>query len=231
MLVDDDARRVERLLAWLERWPHSSISLREICQRAPRPLRKATNARRVAGILERLRCLEPVSEDAAVAGEHRPYVWRIVRRGAAVVYYDKVAASRWRCSAWTLIWSDRIAQVERALAEAVPRIKAQQRPPDEVSAYRWSQYQADVARLVKCWGHRAATLGLGLEDLIGWDGSRWFPSTAKGSLAWRLSGYLTIVALERDRAICEGGKIVFWKLAGCGWTIDASNVGREGEAA
>ena len=222
MLVDGDARRVERLLAWLERWPHSSISLRQICQRAPRSLRKVTNARRVAGILERLRCLERVREDAAVAGERRPDVWRIVRRGAAVISYDKSAAFRWR-----LIWADQIARVERALGEAVARIKAQ-RPPDDVSAYRWSRYQSDVAHLVKCWGHRAATLGLGLEDLIGWDGTRWFPSTAKGSLAWRLSGYLTIVALERDRAICNGGKIVFWKLAGCGWIIDASNVGREG---
>jgi hypothetical protein len=161
-------------------------------------------------------------EDAAVAGERRPDVWRIVRRGAAVISYDKSAAFRWR-----LIWADQIARVERALAEAVPRIEAQ-RPPYDVSAYRWSQYQSDVARLVNCWGHRAAKLGLELDDLIGWDGTRWFRSTAKGSLAWRLSGYLTIVALERDRAICNGGKIVFWKLAGCGWIIDASNVGREG---
>ena len=199
MLVDDDARRAETLLAWLERWPHSRIRLREICQRAPRPLRKATNARRVAGILERLRCLERVPEEAAVAGERRRDVWRIVRRGAAVVHYDRSATFRWR-----LIWVDQIARVERALAEAVSRIEAQQRTPDDVSAYRWSRYQSDVARLVKCWGHRAATLGLGLEDLIGWDGTRWFPSTAKGSLAWRLSGYHTIVTLERDRAIRAG---------------------------
>jgi hypothetical protein len=223
VLVDGDARRAEKLLAWLERWPHSRIRLREICQRAPRPLRKATNARRVAGILERLRCLERVPEDAAGDGR-RPDVWRIVRRGAAVVHYDRSATFRWR-----LIWADQIARVERALGEAVARIKAQ-RPPDDVSAYRWSQYQSDVARLVERWGHRAATLGLGLEDLIGWDGTRWFPSTAKASLAWRLSGYHTIVTLEGDRAICGSGRSVFWKLAGCGWTIDASNVGREGAA-
>src|SRR6516162_10286273 len=101
VLVDGDARRVERLLAWLERWPHSSISLRQICQRAPRSLRKVTNARRVAGILERLRCLERMPEDAAVAGERRRDVWRIVRRGAAVVSYDRSATFR-----WTLIWAD-----------------------------------------------------------------------------------------------------------------------------
>src|SRR6516165_11218455 len=112
VLVDDDARRAETLLAWLERWPHSRIRLREICQRAPRPLRKATNARRVAGILERLRCLERVPEEAAVAGERRRDVWRIVRRGAAVVHYDRSATFRWR-----LIWVDQIARVERALAE------------------------------------------------------------------------------------------------------------------
>ena len=227
MLVDDDARRVERLLAWLERWPHSSISLREICQRSPRSLRKVTNARRVAGILERLRCLERVQDEAAVAGERRRDVWRIVRRGAAVVHYDRSATFRWR-----LIWADQIARVERALAEAVPRIEAQ-RPPDEygVSAHRWGLYRSDAASLAKDWGHRAATLGLGVADLIGWSGSSWSFSTVQRSLAWRLSGYHTIVSLDCDRAICDGGRTIFWKLAdGCGWTIDAPHVGHEGAA-
>jgi hypothetical protein len=223
MRVDGDSMRAEKLLAWLVLWSRDSITLREICQRAPRPLRKVSNARRVVGILERLRCLERVLEEDADGHGRRPDVWRIVRCGPAVVHYDQSATFRWR-----LIWGDQIARVEHALAEAVPRIKAQRRPPDDVSAYRWSQYQSDVARLVECWGHRAATLGLGLEDLIGWDGTRWFPSTAKGSLAWRLSGYRVIVTLERDRAICNGGRTVFWKLAGCGWTIDAPRVGHEG---
>ena len=225
MLVDDDARRAETLLAWLERWPHSRIRLREICQRSPRSLRKVTNARRVAGILERLRCLERVPEEAAVAGERRRDVWRIVRRGAAVVHYDRSATFRWR-----LIWVDQIARVERALAEAVSRIEAQ-RPPDEygVSAHRWGLYRSDAASLAKDWGHRAATLGLGVADLIGWSGSSWSFSTVQRSLAWRLSGYHTIVSLDCDRAICDGGRTIFWKLAdGCGWTIDAPRVGHEG---
>jgi hypothetical protein len=119
-----------------------------------------------------------------------------------------------------LVWSDQIVRVERALAEAIPRIKAQ-RPPYDVSAYRWSQYQSDIKQLVECWGHRAAALGLGVADLLGWDGTGGFPSTAKRSLAWQLSGYHSVVSLERDRAICDGGRTVFWKLAGnCGWTID-----------
>jgi hypothetical protein len=220
MPVDGDAVRAEKLLAWLVLWPHSTISSRQICQRAPRPLRKVTNARRVAGILERLGCLRRMPEGAAGDGP-RPDVWRIVRRGAAIISCDKPAASGWR-SEWRLVWVDQIARVERELAEAVPRIEAQ-RPPYDVSAYRWSQYQSDVALLVERWGHHAAMLGLGLEDLIGWDGTRWFPSTAKRSLAWRLSGYHTIVSLERDRAICDGGRTVFWKLAGgCGWMQDGS---------
>ena len=224
-VVDDDARRGEKLLAWFERWPHATITLRGIQQRAPRPLRKLTAAKRVVSILERLGCLEGVPDDAATDGRCPRDIWHIVRRGSAVIHYDTSAARRWR-----LIWSDQIVRVQRALAEAAPRIKAQ-RPPDDVSAYRWSQYQSDVARLVECWGHRAATLGFDLEDLIGWDGTRWFPSTAKRSLAWRLSGYHTIVSLEYDRAVCDDGRTVFWKLAGdCGWTIDAPKVGHEAAA-
>jgi hypothetical protein len=223
MWIDGDAMRAEKLLAWFERWPNSLISLREICQRAPRSLRKATNARRVAGILERLRCLERVLEDAAGDGRH-PDAWRIVRRGTAFVYYDR-SATRWQ-----VIWADQVVQVERALGEALVRIKAQG-PPYDVSAYRWSQYQCDVAHLVERWGHRAATLGLGVEDLIGWDGAGWFPSTAKRSLAWRLSGYRSIVNLDGDQAICDSGKTVFRKLAnGCGW-IEAPNVGHGSTAA
>jgi hypothetical protein len=227
MQVDNDAMRAEKLLAWLVLWSRDSITLREICQQAPRSLRKVTNARRVAGILERLRCLERVPEEAAVAGERRRDVWRIVRRGAAVVHYDRSATFRWR-----LIWVDQIARVERALAEAVSRIEAQ-RPPDEygVSAHRWGLYRSDAASLAKDWGHRAATLGLGVADLIGWSGSSWSFSTVQRSLAWRLSGYHTIVSLDCDRAICDGGRTIFRKLAeGCGWTVDASNVGREGAA-
>src|SRR6516162_5966274 len=101
MQVDNDAMRAEKLLAWLVLWSRDQISLREICQRAPRSLRKVTNARRVVGILERLRCLERLPEEAAVAGERRRDVWRIVRRGAAVVSYDRSATFR-----WTLIWAD-----------------------------------------------------------------------------------------------------------------------------
>src|SRR6516165_2303865 len=116
MQADNDAVRAEKLLAWLMLWSRDSITLREICQRAPRSLRKSTNARRVAGILERLQCLERVPEDAAGDGR-RPDAWRIVRRGPAVVHYDRSATFRWR-----LIWGDQIVQVERALAEAVARI-------------------------------------------------------------------------------------------------------------
>jgi len=226
MQADNDAVRAEKLLAWLMLWSRDSITLREICQRAPRSLRKSTNARRVAGILERLQCLERVPEDAAGDGR-RPDAWRIVRRGPAVVHYDRSATFRWR-----LIWGDQIVQVERALAEAVPRIEAQ-RPPDEygVSAHRWGLYRSDAASLAKDWGHRAATLGLGVADLIGWSGSSWSFSTVQRSLAWRLSGYRTIVSLDCDRAICDGGRTIFRKLAdGCGWTIDAPHVGHEGAA-
>jgi hypothetical protein len=209
-VVDDDARRGEKLLAWFERWPHSTITLRDIQQRAPRPLRKLTNARRIAGILERLACLKRMPEGAGGDGG-RPHVWRIVRRGAAFISYDK-SASQWR-----LIWVDQIAQVERALAEAAPRIEAQ-RPPYGVSAYRWSRYRSEVAHLVECWGHRAATLGLQLEELIGWDGTGWFPSSATRSLAWRLGG-LTITHLERDVATCD--RVVFHRLPGDqGWQRD-----------
>jgi hypothetical protein len=212
MPVDDDARRAERLLAWLEHWPHARISLRDIQQRAPRPLRRLTAARRVASILERLGCLERVLDEAARDGRRPRYVWLIVRRGAAAVDYDRSAEFPWR-----LVWADQIALVERTLNEAMPRIKAQ-RPPYDVSAYRWSQYQSDVACLVEGWGHRAATLGLRLEELIGSDGTRWFPSSATRSLAWKLGG-LPITHLERDVAIC--GKTVFRRLAGDqGWWIE-----------
>jgi hypothetical protein len=108
-------------------------------------------------------------------------------------------------------------QFERALAQAVPRIQAQ-RPLYDISAYRWSRYQSDVAHLVECWGHRAATLGLRLEELIGWDGTQCFPSSATRSLAWKLGG-LTITHLERDVSVC--GKTVLRRLPGDqGWWID-----------
>jgi hypothetical protein len=212
MLVDGDAMRAEKLLTWLERWPDSSISLREICQRAPRPLRKVTNARRVVGILERLRCLERLPEEAAVAGERRRDVWRIVRRGAAVVSYDRSATFR-----WTLIWADQIARVERALGEAVARIAAQ-RPLPDISDYRWRLYRSDTIGLVRDWGARAARLGHEPMDLLGWDGHGVFLSGVMRSLAWRLAG-LTITHLEREVAIC--GKAVFWRLPGDGgWQRD-----------
>ena len=209
MQADNDAVRAEKLLAWLMLWSRDSITLREICQRAPRSLRKSTNARRVAGILERLQCLERVPEDAAGDGR-RPDAWRIVRRGPAVVHYDRSATFRWR-----LIWGDQIVQVERALAEAVARIKSQ-RSPYDVSAYRWSRYQSDVALLVERWGHRAATLGLGLGELIGWDGMG-SPSGVTRSLAWKLDGR-TITHLERDVAIC--GRTIFRRLHDVGWWMD-----------
>ena len=223
-----DALLAERLLAWFERWPHSSITLRDIQQRAPRPLRKRSTAKRVPSILERLGCLERLSEGATTGGQRSRDVWRILRRGSAVIHYDRSTGFRWR-----LVWADQIAVVERALTEAVSHI-AVQRPPYVygVSAHRWELYRSDAASLVKDWAHRAATLGLGVADLIGWSGSCWSFSTVQRSLAWRLSGYHTIVSLEYDRAICDGGRTIFWKLAGdCGWTIDAPKVGHEGTAA
>jgi hypothetical protein len=226
-VVDEDARRAEKLLAWFERWPHPTITLRDIQQRAPRPLRKLTAAKRVVSILERLGCLEGVPDDAATDGRCPRDIWHIVRRGSAVIHYDRSAARRWR-----LIWSDQIALVERALAEAVSHIEAQ-RPPEAygVSAHRWGLFQSDVRHLVERWGHRATTLGLGVADLIGWSGI-WSFSAVQRSLAWRLSGYHTIVSLERDRAICDGGRTVFWKVAdGCGWSIDAPKVGHEVKSA
>jgi hypothetical protein len=224
VLVDDDARRAERLLAWLERWPHASVSLRDIQQRAPRPLRKLTTAKRVVSILERLGCLERVPDEATTDGRPPRDVWRIVRRGCAVVHYDKSAKFRWR-----LIWADQIASVERALAEAVSRIEAQ-RPTHSygTSDHRWGLYRSDAAALVKDWGPRAARLGHGLTDLLGWDGGGVFPSSAMRSLAWRLAG-LTITHLERDVAIC--GKAVFRLLPGDGGLATDVHLDRDRERA
>jgi hypothetical protein len=212
MQADNEAVRAERLLAWLVLWSRDQISLREICQRAPRSLRKVTNARRVVGILERLRCLERVLEEDADGHGRRPDVWRIVRCGPAVVHCDQSATFRWR-----LIWVDQIAKVERTLAEAVPRIAAQ-RPLPDISDYRWRLYRSDAAALVRDWGARASRLGHEPMDLLGWDGHGVFLSSVRRSLAWRLAG-LTITHLERDVAIC--GKAVFWRLPGDGgWQRD-----------
>ena len=131
-----------------------------------------------------------------------------------------------------MVWSDQIVRVERALAEALSHIEAQ-RPPEAygVSAHRWGLFQSDARHLVERWGHHAAMLGLGVADLIGWSGI-WSFSAIQRSLAWQLSGYHSVVSLERDRAICDGGRTVFWKLAGDGgWTIDVPKVGHEDEAA
>jgi hypothetical protein len=70
----------EQLKTWLlTAWPEGMVSLPDIYQLGPNPIREAASARRAVTLLEQHGWLARVPEGAAVAGKFRREVWRIVR--------------------------------------------------------------------------------------------------------------------------------------------------------
>jgi hypothetical protein len=72
-------RAAERLRVWLCGWPEDVVSLPDIYQRGPNPLRAAAEARAAVAVLVEHGWLAPEGE-GDVGGKRRKEVWRVVRR-------------------------------------------------------------------------------------------------------------------------------------------------------
>jgi hypothetical protein len=78
--VSDDLRVAQQLLTWLHTtWPEPLVSLPDIYQRGPNPIREATCARHAVSILEKHLHLFAVPGGALVSGVFRREAWRIVK--------------------------------------------------------------------------------------------------------------------------------------------------------
>jgi hypothetical protein len=78
--TDPDLVLAERLLGWLgQSWPEELVSLPDIYQRGPRPIRDQRTARKVVEILQDHGWLEPVAGGGEIAGTRRRDAWRIVK--------------------------------------------------------------------------------------------------------------------------------------------------------
>jgi hypothetical protein len=70
----------QRLLDWLlQDWLEPVISLIEIYQQGPNPIREKATAQKLVDILVEHGWLEKIPEGAVVAGQRRRDAWRIVR--------------------------------------------------------------------------------------------------------------------------------------------------------
>ena len=80
--TDPDLILAESLLTWLHTgWSHSLVSLPDIYQHGPNPIRDKETARRMVRILEDHGWLVRIEGGAKVAGQQRRDVWRVVREG------------------------------------------------------------------------------------------------------------------------------------------------------
>jgi hypothetical protein len=78
--VSADLRTAHRVLDWLLfQWHEPAISLPDLYQRGPNPIRDAKGARQTVAILEEHGWLMPIPHGATVAGTPRREAWRIVR--------------------------------------------------------------------------------------------------------------------------------------------------------
>jgi len=78
--TDPDLLLAQRLCGWLNStWEEDLISLPDIYQKGPRPIRDKATAKRVVGILEDHGWLHSLRGPADVAGSRRREVWQIVR--------------------------------------------------------------------------------------------------------------------------------------------------------
>jgi hypothetical protein len=78
--VSGELRLAQQALKWLlQQWGEPAISLPALYQLGPGPIREASTARKIVGILEDHGWLVRIAEGAMVAGIRRREAWRIVR--------------------------------------------------------------------------------------------------------------------------------------------------------
>jgi hypothetical protein len=78
--ISGELRLAQQALDWLlRRWDEPAITLPALYQRGPGPIREASTARKVVGILEDHGWLVRIAEGATVSGNRRREAWRIVR--------------------------------------------------------------------------------------------------------------------------------------------------------
>jgi len=78
--VSGELRLAQLALNWLlQRWSEPAISLPALYQLGPGPIREASTARKIVGILQDHGWLVRIVEGAIVAGIRRREAWRIVR--------------------------------------------------------------------------------------------------------------------------------------------------------
>jgi hypothetical protein len=79
--VREDTRLSDRLLTWLLTvWSEPNISLPDIYQKGPRPIREMATAKKLVAVLEEHGWLVRIHKGAIVAGVHREDAWTIQRR-------------------------------------------------------------------------------------------------------------------------------------------------------
>ena len=85
-LVSAEIDRAEALRVWLvERWHHSEITVRDVVNRGPNPLRYSPPARAALGILQSHGWIVPLDPGTVVRGAARAEAWRIVKGPGDVV--------------------------------------------------------------------------------------------------------------------------------------------------
>ncbi len=78
--------RAEALRRWLlESWPEPEVTVRDVVQRGPNPLRESPKAREALELLEEHGWLVRLEAGGVVRGAARKEAWRIVRREGHVV--------------------------------------------------------------------------------------------------------------------------------------------------
>ncbi len=81
-LVNSDLRLAEKLLHWLHTsWNHDAISLVEIYQRGPNPIRDKATAARIVETLEEHGWLARIEGGGIIAGVRRQDIWLVNRGG------------------------------------------------------------------------------------------------------------------------------------------------------
>lgn len=84
--VSAEIDRAETLRRWLlESWPHPEVTVRDVVQYGPNPLRESPKARATLGILEKHGHLARLEAGTVVRGKARAEAWAIVRGTGNVV--------------------------------------------------------------------------------------------------------------------------------------------------
>jgi hypothetical protein len=91
----------------------------------------------------------------------------------------------------------------RNWADLLARLRPQ-RPPPNLSPNAWLAYVDACHILADRWADHMAGLGWHPEAVLGWEGRRLFPYTARSSLPWLLSvGQYTLQSLDDDVAVAS----------------------------